>query len=188
MARRNDKRVRLVEAARTLFHRQGVNVTTLANIASLANVPLGNVYYYFQSKDAIIKAVIELRKKQVHDTLSAIQTQTTDPRERLVALLNLDHETLQDAVEYGDSLGGLCQELSKESSEIASSAASIMEDVINWCAQQFEGMGKTVDHAKQYALSLISNIQGSRLLGLTFKNPDYITRQQEYLIQWIRAL
>lgn len=41
MNKRTDKRARLVEAADKLFFEQGVNITTLANIAALADVPLG---------------------------------------------------------------------------------------------------------------------------------------------------
>ena len=32
--------------------------TTLADIAQAADVPLGNVYYYFKSKDELIRAVV----------------------------------------------------------------------------------------------------------------------------------
>ena len=65
MARRNDKRSRLVNAADKLFHEQGVSTTTLANIAQLADVPLGNVYYYFKSKESIVFAVIAFRRKLI---------------------------------------------------------------------------------------------------------------------------
>ena len=50
-ARRNDKRERLVQAADKLIYEQTFHTTTLANIAKLAEVPLGNVYYYFKTKE-----------------------------------------------------------------------------------------------------------------------------------------
>jgi TetR/AcrR family transcriptional repressor of nem operon len=40
------KRERLVAAACQLFHQQGVEMTTLADIAQAADVPVGNIYYY----------------------------------------------------------------------------------------------------------------------------------------------
>ena len=49
-ARRNDKRERLIEAADKLIYEQTFHTTTLADIAKLADVPLGNVYYYFKTK------------------------------------------------------------------------------------------------------------------------------------------
>ena len=39
-----------MSAARELVHRQGVARTTLADIAQAADVPVGNVYYYFRQK------------------------------------------------------------------------------------------------------------------------------------------
>jgi AcrR family transcriptional regulator len=43
---------RLVAGARQVLHRQGVEKTTLADIAQASDVPVGNVYYYFQDQGA----------------------------------------------------------------------------------------------------------------------------------------
>ena len=188
MARRNDKRSRLIEAAKTLFHQKGVNVTTLANIASLADVPLGNVYYYFQSKESIIVAVIEQCRKTVRESLVQLEGQSSEPKQRLLHLLACAPEELDMLIAYGDDVGGLCHELSKENNEVAQSASLIMKEIIDWCSVQFQGMGKGGEIAGELALSFISNLQGSRLLALTFKNPEYITRQNQYLAQWIQSL
>ena len=61
---RPGKRERLLSAASALLYQQGVENTTLADIAHAADVPLGNVYYYFKTKDEIVTAVIE---GHVHD-------------------------------------------------------------------------------------------------------------------------
>ena len=52
------KRDRLVEAATIMFYQHGVTCTTLADIAERAEVPLGNIYYHFRTKDALVEAVI----------------------------------------------------------------------------------------------------------------------------------
>jgi TetR/AcrR family transcriptional repressor of nem operon len=44
---RPPKRQRLVDSARELIHEQGVQRTTLAQIAERADAPPGNVYYYY---------------------------------------------------------------------------------------------------------------------------------------------
>ncbi|WP_343869414.1 alpha/beta hydrolase, partial [Dactylosporangium roseum] len=56
-ARSSSKRDRLVRAACSLFHQRGVGHTSLADIAKTADVQIGNVYYYFKTKDDIIRAV-----------------------------------------------------------------------------------------------------------------------------------
>src|SRR6266852_4249930 len=56
-----DKRSRLVSAAVGLAYQNGFDATSLADIAREAKVPLGNVYYYFQTNDEIGEASVELR-------------------------------------------------------------------------------------------------------------------------------
>ena len=57
------KRERLVGAARQMLYEHGVEKTTLADIAAAAGVPLGNVYYYFRTKDALVSAVLDARAR-----------------------------------------------------------------------------------------------------------------------------
>ena len=54
---------------KALIHKQGFNLTTLADIAQEANVPLGNVYYYFKTKESIAEAVIANRGRELHEAL-----------------------------------------------------------------------------------------------------------------------
>ena len=56
-----DKRSQLVSAAVGLAYQNGFGATSLADIAREAKVPLGNVYYYFKTKDEIGEAIVELR-------------------------------------------------------------------------------------------------------------------------------
>src|ERR1700735_3682331 len=117
MARRNDKRERLIEAADTLFHQQGVSNTTLANITTLADVPLRNVYYYFKSKDSIILAVIERRKKLLNGLFTEWNA-FDDVKGRLKSLINYVGTLAEESAKFGDSLGSLCQELGKQGGSI----------------------------------------------------------------------
>ena len=87
MARHNDKRIRLVKGADQLFHQQGINNTTLADIAQSADVPLGNVYYYFKSKESIILAVITDRLQTLQQLFNELNNNIANPKDRLKALL-----------------------------------------------------------------------------------------------------
>jgi hypothetical protein len=53
---RADKWRSLVEAASRLFYQQGFEHTSLADIAAAAEVPLGNVYYYFKAREELLRA------------------------------------------------------------------------------------------------------------------------------------
>lgn len=187
MARRNDKRARLVEAADKLFHRQGVSNTTLANIAQLADVPLGNVYYYFKSKDSIILAVIDRRKRQLQAMFDELNV-TGNVKERLKAFIQQATTVADVASEYGDALGSLCQELGKQGGTIGQAASNLLQEVISWCKTQYHALGKDEATANNLALNLIASLQGISLITLTFKDPSYVTRQTEFLAQNIEAL
>ncbi|MGV9661052.1 TetR family transcriptional regulator [Streptomyces koyangensis] len=53
--RATDKRRRLTAAAAQVLHEQGVERTTLADIARAADVPVGNVYCYFETKGELVQ-------------------------------------------------------------------------------------------------------------------------------------
>ena len=68
-----DHRARLLEAAEKSTYRFGFGNTAIADIAKQARIPLGNVYYYFKTKDEIGNAIVNLRvsrfRKLLQDTL-----------------------------------------------------------------------------------------------------------------------
>ncbi len=70
-----DKRTRLIETAMKLAYRNGFRETSLADIAEAAHVPVGNVYYYFKTKEELGEAVVERRlaqfraRKEIRGTL-----------------------------------------------------------------------------------------------------------------------
>jgi len=186
MSKKIDKRVRLVEAADKLFHEQGVNVTTLANIASLADVPLGNVYYYFKSKESIVLAVIEQRRKGIQQ-LFASWDSLDNSKGRLISFIEYFVTQGPETASYGDALGSLCQELSKQGGEISTAASTLLKDVLNWCEVQFKALGKG-ERSETLALSLVAGLQGTSLLTLTFKDPKYLEKQSKHLINWLETV
>jgi TetR/AcrR family transcriptional repressor of nem operon len=184
MARnRNDKRSRLIVSAGDLFHRLGIYATTLADIAELACVPLGNVYYYFKSKEAIVKAVIEHRRRILQQQFEELNT-IPNSKERLYALIRHSLTTIDQIISFGDALGSLCQELGKHGGDVASEAADLMKDIMGWCEKQFNAMGKG-DRSENLAINLVSCLQGLSLLTLTMKDKKYIQTQTEYLVNWV---
>jgi TetR/AcrR family transcriptional repressor of nem operon len=185
MARRNDKREKLVVAANDSFRERGVDSTTLANIAQLATVPLGNVYYYFKSKESIVFAVLDHRRKQIQQQFEELAA-IPDVLTRLKTLVTQSVSYNEATQNYGDALGSLCQELGRQGGEIAKAAATLMSEILDWCERQFKALGKE-DKAKQLAMILVSSMQGISLLTLTFKNPEYTKQQATYLLNWLES-
>src|SRR5665213_705473 len=94
------KRERLVASAMELFHHQGVERTTLAEVAHAADVPVGNVYYYFKTKDELVEAVIEEHAHNIKMTLDSLDRYRT-PKARLHAFIRMMAEQRDIAAQFG---------------------------------------------------------------------------------------
>lgn len=187
MPRKTDKRIRLIEAAKTLIHRQGFHLTTLADIAQEADVPLGNVYYYFKTKEAIGMAVIEKRTVEWAQRLAG-WTEIADPLARLMALVNYSLENIEEAARFGCPLGGLCQELGKTGGPLADCAAKLLYDILQWTKEQLRALGIEESRAFALASGLLSNIQGMFLVAHTLKEVHLAYKQGEEIKQWLEKL
>lgn len=182
-----DKWRSLVTAAGQLFHRQGFERTSLADIASAAHVPLGNVYYYFKTRDELLKAVVEERLEGARAKRAALEA-LPSPRERLLAYVAGFEESAEESTAYGCPAGGLCQETNKLGGEAAAEAAGLLRDGMEWVTRQFRAWGFREAQARDYAARLTGARQGSILLANTFKDPHYIKMEIVRLKEWLSAL
>jgi AcrR family transcriptional regulator len=80
---RSDIEPRIVEAARELFLKDGVDGASLRAIAAAAGTSIGMVYYYFPSKDELFLAVVEDRYEALVADLERALTPELSVRERL---------------------------------------------------------------------------------------------------------
>lgn len=179
------KRVRLIAAACQMVHEQGVEKTTLADIAKAAGVPLGNVYYYFKTKDDIVRAIVESYRDHADEMLATIEGTHAQPRDRLKALFGALSEQTELIARYGCPLGSLCLELDKRA-DGPGIAAELMRAPIDWSALQFRAMGRS--DAPDLAIQLMSRYQGTALLTSTFRDPDLMTRESARVAEWIDSL
>ena len=181
-----DKRSRLIEAAVKLVHRQGFNKTTLADIALESEVPLGNVYYYFKTKDDIGRALIEHRTDRSRDRLSEWD-KLLEPRKRILAAINAVADNREMLAQSGCPVGSLCQELHKEGGALADNAGNTFSVILGWLEEQFRllGMGK---ESSDHALHLLSAMQGASLLTNAFNDPTLMLREATRLKQWVNGL
>src|ERR1041384_7819240 len=101
------KRERLIAGARELLHAQGVQRTTLAQIAEAADVPPGNVYYYFKTRDELVQAVIDGQLEQVRALLTRLERRRT-PAARLKGLVHQWSDSAELVADHGCPLGSLC--------------------------------------------------------------------------------
>lgn len=180
------KRTRLIEAADKLIHQQGFNQTTLADIAQQAEVPLGNVYYYFKTKDAIGQALIEHRANFYRDLFASWDT-LPDPKKRILALIQMVSDQREVLACSGCPIGSLCQELHKDGGPLAEKSATLLAAILTWAEQQFRLLDKDKE-SPDLALHLVSVLQGASLLTHAFNQPNLVTRETVRLKRWVNSL
>ncbi len=179
------KRARLVAAARQMVHQQGVEKTTLADIAQAAGVPLGNVYYYFKTKNDIVRAVVETHLDEANAMLAAIEGAYATPRERLKAVFGQLSQQSELIAQYGCPRGSLCTELDKRA-DGPGITAELMRVPLEWAARQFQEMGRP--DGRDLAIELIARYQGTALLANTFRDPGLMEREAVRFAQWIDSV
>ena len=179
------KRERLIAAACDLFYRQGIAATTLAHIAEAAEVPLGNMYYYFKTKDDIVTAVVEARTEEIRSATAALQRRHGSPKARLKALVGLLAESREMIADHGCPYGTLCTELAN-SGKSHLLTAPLMQTLLDWTEQQFHAMGRRDAH--DLALELVVAYQGSAVLTNALVQPELMAHEARRLEKWINAL
>jgi AcrR family transcriptional regulator len=180
------KRERLIAAACELMHRQGVARTTLADIAEAADVPAGNVYYYFKTKDDIIAAVVEARVRQIESAIAVLERRHRSPKARLKGLVRLLAGQADSTAEYGCPHGTLCMELAKHTTGSDPLIARPIQVPLGWAEQQFCAMGRR--DAYDLAVELLVSYQGSAVLTNALRQPELMARQARRLEKWIETL
>ena len=184
-AERPGKRERLVSAARDLFHERGVQRTTLAEIADAADVPSGNVYYYFRTRDELVRAVIESQAQSIRGLLSSLATRST-PQARLKGLARSWGEAAELVAADGCPLGSLCSELNKSGDGLDREARALFSILLDWAEEQLREAGVRRPH--DHALTLLAGVQGAAVLANTLRDPKIMSREARRLERWIDSL
>ncbi|MCU1655668.1 MAG: transcriptional regulator [Pseudonocardiales bacterium] len=183
---RPGKRERLLGAAADLLYREGVEKTTLADIAQAAGVPLGNIYYYFKTKDAIVDAVVEAHVRGIKEMLASLDRRYRNPKGRLKALFRTLAGQHDRIAQYGCPHGTLCSELEKTGRAGEPAVARLIEIPIAWTEEQFRSMGRR--DARDLAVEFIASYQGTAVLTQALREPALLSREGRRLERWIDSL
>jgi TetR/AcrR family transcriptional repressor of nem operon len=179
------KRERLIAAARQMLYEHGAEKTTLAEIAAAAGVPLGNVYYYFKTKDALVSAVLDALG-ETYDVMSARLDQQATPAARLKALIGAWVGHRDELASFGCPVGSLSSELDKRDDALRAQAAAVMAKLIDWAEAQFRAMGR--DDARELAVALVAAYQGIAVVANTLRDPALVTSEGARLERWVDTL
>src|SRR5262245_24604217 len=114
--RPSDTRLRLIEAARHLFWERGYAATGLAEILARAGANSGSFYHFFESKDALLRTVLETYAAAIGPHLiEPVRATARRPLDEVLGLLASYRERLtQTGCTYGCPIGRLALEIDPE--------------------------------------------------------------------------
>src|SRR5260370_25977013 len=113
----------MIEAAMKLAYKHGFGEASLADIAEAANVPVGNVYYYFKTKEELGEAVVGRRLAQFREFREEMD-RLSSPKERLVAFVDSIHRNREKLARGGCPLVRMCSEFHKDGGRLAKKPAA----------------------------------------------------------------
>jgi len=181
------KRDRLIDSAALLFHHKGLTATSLADIAGKAEIPIGNVYYYFKTKEELALAAIARRKEQFSAVYAQLEENIADPRLRLIEAVFYFDKVRDEYAKYGCPVGKIIDDADVEKDTVAKTAAQVLVDFVDWAERQFQSLGHVAE-GRKYATSLMAGIQGAAIMAKASQNPQVISDEISRLIAWLETL
>jgi AcrR family transcriptional regulator len=186
-------RDRLINSARYLFWERGYAGTSMADLLAHADVNSGSFYHFFESKEALLREVLEgylhaLRPMVVDPAFA----KTDEPVERIFGILaGYRERILQTDCQYGCPLGRLALEIDPENRP---AHKLIAENFQGWigavreCVDQFKHRlpkGTDPDALATYVLAVM---EGGVMISRSYGSVDPFDRAVKQLRQHFHLL
>lgn len=177
-------REEIADIAANLTYQQGFNRTTLANVASAADVPLGSIYYYFRSKHDLGLANIDALSGRYEKLRQSWDAQPT-PKQAILAFIEMTEGNAEALSQFGCPIGSLSSELGKGDDDLQRRLASIFSSTQLWMQSKFQALGFEPKTASDHALHVLTVLEGASLLSHMFSSQDAVANQTAYLKLWL---
>ena len=185
LPRKSNKREKLLDAAAEAFWTNGYGSTSLADIATSSDVPLGNIYYYFKTKAAIAEGVSEIFVAETQQSLEEINQKHKDPVERLIAFINLLRDSAESRAKFGCPLASGIRDFSDFVPTALTKTNEVFDTLVIWLSQVLE-TAQDKD-AKRHARTIITRWQGSIILSHGSGSKQFLMEALDELEQDIIA-
>ncbi|WP_412050471.1 TetR/AcrR family transcriptional regulator [Hoeflea sp. Naph1] len=171
MARKGDqKREAIVAAAARLFWMRGFSATSIADIAREAEVPQGNMFYYFRSKADLALAVADVFVEETQSLIIEAEAAAADPRQRILFLLQRLGQSNRSRVENGCPISSAVRDFRLAAPEASARAAQSFELLVSFIARELQKTGPRPSIAMARARSVVVEWQGGIALAHAFND------------------
>lgn len=97
-------RQKLVEVARELFARKGLEATTMNDIAANSGKGRRTLYTYFRNKEEIYAAVIETELERLSERIDEVASIEAEPEQKVLTLIYTHLSVIKEVVTRNGSL------------------------------------------------------------------------------------
>jgi TetR/AcrR family transcriptional regulator, transcriptional repressor for nem operon len=186
-------RERLIDAARYLFWERGFAGTSMAELLAHAEVNSGSFYHFFDSKEALLRAVLEgylelLTPMIVEPAFAA----ASDPLGRIFAILAGYRERIvATESRYGCPLGRLALEIDPENAPAHALIArnfSGWTEAIRGCLEEMRGQLPAETDLESLAAFVLVTMEGGVMLARSYRSVEPFDRAVAQLREHFRLL
>lgn len=127
--KRENTRMKILDAAAELIHRKGFNHTGIQEILDAAAVPKGSFYFYFKSKEDLGLVLVDHFSESIaNKARSCLEDDSKPPLERLRLFFQSSHARMEaEGCQKGCPIGNLCQEMSDLSAVFREKLEAVMQ-------------------------------------------------------------
>jgi TetR/AcrR family transcriptional regulator, transcriptional repressor for nem operon len=180
-------RITIVEAARDLFYHQGYGATSYADIAKQTGLGKGNIHYYFNSKDDLLKAVVEQRIASIRALLEEWSLDCSTPYDCLDRFIDMVENSAKDLSRYRCPMGTLNDELGKNNQELQKTARDMFDLFLRWLEARVRALMQS-KQAKEHAEHLMVMAQGVSVITHSYRDPELVRKQVKVMHRWLASI
>ena len=193
MGRVSDARERLIQATIELIWVEGYGAVTVDSICERANVKKGSFYHFFDSKEALLRAVLEqyielLRPMVVNPAFSSVNK----PLDRIFAILaGYRERILMTNCTFGCPLGRLALEVDPENAPAHKLIAQNFQgwiDAVRECLVEMRPSLPRNTNIDALATFILVTMEGGVMLSRSYRSVDPYDRAVEQLREHFRLL
>jgi TetR/AcrR family transcriptional repressor of nem operon len=184
---------RLIESARYLFWERGFAGTSMADLLGHAEVNSGSFYHFFESKEALLRAVLDTYLDALRPfVIDPAFAQTEEPVARIFAILaGYRERILQTDCQYGCPLGRLALEIDPENRP---AHKLIAENFQGWitavreCIDQVKDRLPSSTDPEALATYVLAVMEGGVMLSRSYRSVEPFDRSVAQLREHFRLL
>lgn len=186
-------RDRLINSARFLFWERGYAGTSMSELLAHAEVNSGSFYHFFDSKEALLRAVLEqyielLRPVVVNPAFAS----TPKPLERIFAVLaGYRERILMTNCTFGCPLGRLALEVDPENAPAHKLIAQNFQgwiEAVRECLVELKSSLPRGTNIDALATFILVTMEGGVMLSRSYRSVDPYDRAVEQLREHFRLL